>query len=191
MTREDLISEAAQAAADFGSAADAVDEAAATLFGVNRTDLRIIGLVHQVGALSAGELAKAAGLSPAATTTAVQRLAAAGHLTRSTDSNDRRRALVRLTPAAAELLETAYGPVARGGRRILSRYTTAELAVIADALRRGERMQRAETERIQGLVPADGDSARAAGGVSAPPGAAGRAAVRRSGRARPPAASGR
>lgn len=152
--RGELISEAAQAAADFGSAADAVDDAAAALFGVNRTDLRVIGVVHQAGALSAGELAKAVGLSPAATTAAIQRLSAAGHLTRSIDGSDRRRALVRLTRTAADLLEAAYEPVARGGRRILSRYTTAQLEVIADALRRGERMQRAEAERIRGLVPA-------------------------------------
>jgi hypothetical protein len=55
-----LLAEAAQAAAGFGAAAGAVDEAAAAAFGVNRTDLRIIGLLDQAGTLSAGQLSAAA-----------------------------------------------------------------------------------------------------------------------------------
>src|SRR5687767_1789623 len=49
----DLRDEAARAAAAFGDAADVVDEAAAATFGVNRTDLRILGLIHTAGAMSA------------------------------------------------------------------------------------------------------------------------------------------
>jgi hypothetical protein len=60
--------EAAQAAADFGAAADAVDTAAAALFGINRTDLRILGLVFEAGTMAAGPLAAAAALTPSATT---------------------------------------------------------------------------------------------------------------------------
>lgn len=145
--------EAAEAAADFGAAADAVETAAAALFGINRTDLRIIGLVYEAGAIAAGPLAAAAKLSPAATSTAIQRLVAAGHLSRNVDERDRRRAVVALTPAAMALLERVYGPIARAGRRELTRYSADELAVIVDFLRRGIRLQLAQADRIRGLSP--------------------------------------
>ncbi|UOZ08135.1 MarR family winged helix-turn-helix transcriptional regulator [Amycolatopsis sp. WQ 127309] len=149
-SRAELIAEATHAAADFGAAGDLVDEAAAAAFGVNRTDLRIIGLVMTAGTLTAGGLATAAGLSPAATTTAIQRLIHAGHLTRKTDAEDRRRAVVELTPHAVDLLEEVYAPVERAGRELLERYSAEELVFIIDLLRRGERLQLAQARRVRG-----------------------------------------
>jgi DNA-binding MarR family transcriptional regulator len=143
---------AARAAADFGAAADVVDEAAALVFGVNRTDLRILGLVLDAGAMAAGPLAAAAGLSPAATSTAIQRLVTAGHLRRDVDDRDRRRAAVTLTPSARELLNRVFGPIARLGKRELGRYSAEELNVIIDFLRRGIQLQRTQAERIRALA---------------------------------------
>ena len=144
-----MVTEATQAAAAFGAANDVVDEAAAAAFGVNRTDLRIIGLIAAAGTLTAGGLAEKAGLSPAATTTAIQRLTKAGHLTRRTDAEDRRRAVVELTPAAAELLEEIYAPIERAGRALLEEYSAEQLELVIEVLRKGERMQLAEAERIR------------------------------------------
>jgi DNA-binding MarR family transcriptional regulator len=140
------------AAARLGAANDAVDAAAAAVFGVNRTDLRILGVVVEAGAMAAGPLAAAAGLSPAATTTAIQRLVTAGYLTRAVDTDDRRRAVVTLTRTAETLLERVYGPIERAGRREIARYSADELALIVDFLRRGERMQLDQAERIRGLA---------------------------------------
>jgi DNA-binding MarR family transcriptional regulator len=145
----ELRSAAADAAAAFGAASDAVDSAAAALFGVNRTDLRILGVVAEAGAIAAGPLAAAAGLSPAATTTAIQRLVTAGHLARGVDPADRRRAVVTVTAAATDLLARVYGPIERAGRQELARYTAEELTVIVDFLRRGERMQLDQAARIR------------------------------------------
>ncbi|WP_307793146.1 MarR family transcriptional regulator [Amycolatopsis sp. MtRt-6] len=153
MSKQSLVTEAAHAAAAFGAANDVVDEAAATAFGVNRTDLRIIGLVAAAGALTAGKLATEASLSPAATTTAIQRLTNAGHLTRRTDADDRRRAVVELTPKAAELLEEVYGPIERAGRALLAEYAPEQLELVIEVLRKGERMQLAEAERIRERKP--------------------------------------
>jgi DNA-binding MarR family transcriptional regulator len=139
----------ARAAADFGAAAAAVDGAAAAVLGVNRTDLRLIGLVDDAGTLAAGRLAAAAGLSPAATTAAIQRLVAAGHLSREVDAEDRRRAVLALTPATADRLNRIYAPIAVAGRRELARYSAGELAVIADFLDRGVRLQLAAADRIR------------------------------------------
>jgi DNA-binding MarR family transcriptional regulator len=151
VSKQSLVTEATQAAAASGAASDVVDEAAASAFGVNRTDLRIIGLVAAAGTLTAGQLATRAHLSPAATTTAIQRLTRAGHLTRRTATDDRRRAVVELTPEAARLLEDVYAPIERAGRAILEDYSTEQLALVVEVLRRGERMQLEEAERIRGL----------------------------------------
>lgn len=149
MSKQSLVTEATHAAADFGAANDVVDEAAAAAFGVNRTDLRIIGLVQAAGTLTAGQLATQAHLSPAATTTAIQRLTHAGHLTRRTDAHDRRRAVVELTAEAAELLAEIYAPIERAGRALLEEYSADQLEFVIEVLRRGERMQLAEAERIR------------------------------------------
>lgn len=147
----DLVDRVASAAADFGAAADEVDEAAADALGVNRTDLRILGLVHRDGRMSAGRLATLAGLSPAATTTAVQRLVGAGHLVREVDPVDRRRAVLTLTGSAAELIQRVYDPVSAAGRRELQAFTAGELAVIERFLRAGIAVQRAQADRVRSL----------------------------------------
>jgi DNA-binding MarR family transcriptional regulator len=151
VSKQSLVTEATAAAAASGAANDVVDEAAASAFGVNRTDLRIIGLIAAAGTLTAGRLATQAHLSPAATTTAIQRLTHAGHLTRRTSTKDRRRAVVELTPEAAKLLEEIYAPIERAGRAILEDYSAEQLALVIEVLRRGEQMQLSEAERIRTL----------------------------------------
>ncbi|WIY05290.1 MarR family transcriptional regulator [Amycolatopsis mongoliensis] len=151
MSKQSLVTEATRAAAASGAANDVVDEAAASAFGVNRTDLRIIGLIAAAGTLTAGQLSTQAHLSPAATTTAIQRLTHAGHLTRRTSTEDRRRAVVELTPEAAKLLEEIYAPIERAGRAILADYSAEQLALVVEVLRRGEQMQLREAERIRTL----------------------------------------
>ena len=148
--QSDLVDRAARAAADFGAANTEVDDAVAAVLGVNPTDRRIVGLVFAAGSLSAGELAGAAGLSPAATTTAVQRLVAAGHLVREVDPADRRRTVLSLTGAAAEVIRDSYGPVAEEGARILAGYRAEELVLIERFLRAGIDLQRRHAARIRG-----------------------------------------
>lgn len=96
-------------------------------------------------------MAGAAKLSPAATTTAIHRLGAAGYLTRTVDAADRRRAVVALTPDAEELIDRVYGPIERAGHRALAGYSDAELRLITEFLRRGIDMQLAQVDRIRTL----------------------------------------
>jgi DNA-binding MarR family transcriptional regulator len=155
VSKQLAVERAARAAAEFGDAADAVDEAAALVFGVNRTDLRLLGAVLQ-GPLTAGQVAEAVRLSPAAATTAIQRLVARGHLTRDPDPDDRRRAVVALTASARELAERIYGPVGEAGVSAMRSWSAAELELIADFLERGRALQLAQADRIRALV-ADGE----------------------------------
>ncbi|MFC4069836.1 MarR family transcriptional regulator [Actinoplanes subglobosus] len=148
---------AADAAAAFGSATDEVDEAVAGVLGVNRTDLRIIGLVGAAGAMTAGALAGAARLSPAATTAAIQRLVAGGHLVRDIDPDDRRRAVVTVTTETAELINRLYGPIAEAGHRLLTRYSVEELRLVTEFLELGRSMQLEQADRIRQTRHTDGE----------------------------------
>jgi DNA-binding MarR family transcriptional regulator len=132
----------------FQQATDAVDEAVAARLGVNRTDLRCLGVVLGRGALTAGQLAEAAGLSRGATTTAIDRLERAGYVRRTRGDRDRRSVRVVVTPLAEARADELYGPIGRAGRAELERYGDAELALLADFLRRGRELQMAHVARI-------------------------------------------
>ncbi|MGE3288868.1 MAG: MarR family winged helix-turn-helix transcriptional regulator [Pseudonocardia sp.] len=149
MPKQMSLDEAARSAREFGDAAEAVRLAAAASLGVNRTDLRILAALRVDGPTSAGAVAEAAGLSPAATTEAVQRLAARGLVRRDTDPADRRRAVIRIEPAATERFDSLFGPIRAGGRRIGEMFTDAELAVVVRFLDLGRDLQLAAAERIR------------------------------------------
>lgn len=148
--RDTLIEDVAQAIAQFQSATNLVDEAAAALLGIHRTDLRCLGLLHHANVpLQAGRLGAAAQISPGATTAAIDRLERAGYVRRVRAGGDRRGVLVELTPTAAERLEAIYAPIARAGMDRLSRYSEAELRLLHQVFREGYHLQVEQAARIR------------------------------------------
>lgn len=79
------------------------DRAVADAVGLNLTDMACLDAISQIGPLTAGQLAQRTGLSSGAMTTAIDRLERAGYARRTEDPRDRRRVLVELTEAAADL----------------------------------------------------------------------------------------
>ncbi|MFF7444428.1 MarR family transcriptional regulator [Streptomyces sp. NPDC008122] len=130
---------------------DAFDDAAATLLGLNRTDLRCLDLILANDPMSAGDLTRAAKLSPAATTTAIDRLERAGFVTRSRDTANRRRVLVTSTPAARAAEKEVYAPLGEAGTSALHRYSEEQLAVIIDFLDTARQIQEDQTARLKQL----------------------------------------
>jgi DNA-binding MarR family transcriptional regulator len=152
VSKQYWVEKAALAAAAFGTARGLVDEAASTALGLNRTDLRILAVLHAAPEPStAGALAGEVGLSPAATTEAVQRLVGRGLLTREVDPADRRRAVIGVSAHGGATMESVYGPLAAEGHAIMADYSVAELELITAFLDRGRRFQMAQAERIRGL----------------------------------------
>lgn len=148
-SREELVSDVMTAVAEFQDGTDAVDEAAAGRLGVNRTDLRCLGILSRSGALTAGMLAAEAGLSTGATTTVIDRLARAHYVQRTRNDRDRRRVTVRLTTAATTLLGQIWGPIGKESLQLLGNREEAELQVIYDFLAEGAQFQRAHAARIK------------------------------------------
>ena len=146
---EQLAGEVAREIAEFQSATVRVDEAVAGRLGVNRTDLRCLGLLALRGPLTAGQLAQASGLSPGATTTALDRLGRAGYARRVRDPADRRSVLVELTPEAQHHLDEIYGPIGQEGQARLARYSAAELAFLRAFLQEGREFQERHAARVR------------------------------------------
>lgn len=139
--REELIKDVGREIAEFQSASDLVDEAASEHLGINRTDQRCLGLLFARGPMNAGQLAQASGLSPGATTTAIDRLERAGYARRVRDPEDRRGVLIEMTDEARRLIEEIYGPIGRAGMERLDRYADEQLLFLRDFLIEGRALQ--------------------------------------------------
>ncbi len=114
---------------------DQLDEAVALQFGLNRTDLRCLGILYRRGRVTAGELAEESGLTPGAITTVLDRLERGGYANRVPDPADRRRVLVVSTAATREIGARVQGEVELATRRLLEGRKATELTVIRDYLR--------------------------------------------------------
>ena len=76
---------------------------------VNDTDFKAMGALMENGAMTAGGLAKAIGVSAGAATSVIDRLVAEGHVTREQNPSDRRGVLVVPNPHS---VESAWGHLA-------------------------------------------------------------------------------
>ena len=142
-------------------AADRLDEAVAAQFGLNRTDLRCLGILYRRGRVTAGELAEGSGLTPGAITAVLDRLERGGYANRVADPTDRRRVLVTSTVATRELGARLYGEVELAGRAQLEQLAPDHVAVIRDYLRG---IRRFYEEVVGGMA----SSAAAAGDARGP-----------------------
>lgn len=131
---------------------DAVDEAAAGLFGINRTDLRALDALADSGPQPAGQLAELINLSAAATTTAIDRLERRGYIRRVRDTADRRRVLVEITEETARLAWQTMAPVVEEGARLLDDFSPAELAKLLRFMQAAGELTQRHAERISGLA---------------------------------------
>lgn len=119
-------------------AVQAYDEAVGQIAGLNGAERRCLAFLHD-GPKTAGAIAAATGLTPAAITSLVDRLEARGFLRRTRSAEDRRKVLVEGGPAARELAARYYEPLGRRGTEILSGYSESALDAVerflSDALR--------------------------------------------------------
>ncbi|WP_330233198.1 MarR family transcriptional regulator [Nocardia sp. NBC_00508] len=148
MSKDELVVEIGMQLRLLQQSFDLFDEAVAAHLGVNRTDLRCLDVVLARGPLPAGELSAALKLSPAATTTVIDRLERAGFVARSQDPANRRRVLVTATDAAGEVAQRIFEPVGHAGAQALGRYDTDQLTLILDFLRTALAVHGEQTDRI-------------------------------------------
>jgi DNA-binding MarR family transcriptional regulator len=130
-SKEELIEELGLAVRAAQAAVDEMDEAASRALGINRTDARCVDIVMREAPVTAGRLAKESGLTTAAVTSVLDRLEAAGYVTRKRDTADRRRVLVEPTELIEQRARELWGPMGEF-RDELSNYTMEQLEVLRD-----------------------------------------------------------
>jgi DNA-binding MarR family transcriptional regulator len=115
---------------------DGLDQRAANRFGINRSDLRCLDALRGLGPTTPTTLASAVGMTTGGLSLALDRLEAAGYVTRRPNANDRRSVIVQPTEHLAQAEREIFGPLVRGMGEIIARYREADLQVIADFLDR-------------------------------------------------------
>jgi DNA-binding MarR family transcriptional regulator len=125
------------------------DEAARLRLGVNATDLRCLDIIQRLDGATAGELAREAGLTTGAVTSVIDRLERAGYVKREADPSDRRKVLVRMTPAAFEAVYSIWGPETEDYMEQMSRLPREHLEAFVEFMREGNKIQRKHLDRIR------------------------------------------
>ncbi|MCD0444978.1 MarR family transcriptional regulator [Glycomyces sp. A-F 0318] len=148
---EDAIAAALSATRLLHSATEALFDAAAERYGINRNDLRCLEILEREGPLRPGRLAQASGLSPAAITKVLDRLEQAGYITRSGEETDRRTRQVRTSDRHVRVRRDTWRPVVAAATDALAplseqqlQVLTAALTDLAEANRRSARHLRAD-----------------------------------------------
>jgi DNA-binding MarR family transcriptional regulator len=116
-----------------GALMQLMGSAAAERIGINATDLNCLNILSFSGHMTAGELARATGLTTASITGVVDRLEEAGFVTRERDPHDRRRVVVQINlDRAMKDVAAIFVPMLRAWRDMASRYSDDELRLIVD-----------------------------------------------------------
>ncbi len=108
-----------------------MSQAAAERLGINVTDLNCLNVVALTGSMTAGELARATGLTTASITGVLDRLEEGGFVRRERDSRDRRKVIVTLSLSRrAQDITPVFAPLVKSWRAAAARYTEDELRVL-------------------------------------------------------------
>jgi len=125
--------------------------AAADKIGINATDLNCLNILSFSGHMTAGELARATGLTTASITGVVDRLEEAGFVTRERDPHDRRRVVVQINlERAMKDVAKIFAPMLGSWREMAARYSDDELRLIVDFYARMEQVFREHLVRLRG-----------------------------------------
>ena len=109
------------------------DDTVGRALGLGPADLRCLDWLAD-GPKTAGMLATATGLRPAATTALVDRLSDKGLVERVPSEVDRRQVLVRMTEEGQRLTYAMYAPLVEEGQGLFAHRSVAELAAMRDVL---------------------------------------------------------
>ncbi|MDG4853348.1 MULTISPECIES: MarR family transcriptional regulator [unclassified Mesorhizobium] len=129
MNRAEMTAAVSRAVMRWQDATQAYDEAVGERLGLIAAERHCLGLLY-AGPQSAGAVAAATGLTPAAVTALIDRLEARGLVTRTRSLEDRRKVVIEATELTREFSERYYGAIAREGEKVMAAFSDAELATV-------------------------------------------------------------
>jgi DNA-binding MarR family transcriptional regulator len=147
--RPDLHQHILQLIGQWQDATQAFDEAIGNKLGLITAEHRCLKALLD-GPKTAGVLAQASGLTPAAATSMIDRLEKRGFVERQRDGADRRKVLVAMTTPAAETLAKFYRPMAEDASAMLANFAPGDLSIIENFVEAALSLQQAHVERTAG-----------------------------------------
>jgi DNA-binding MarR family transcriptional regulator len=139
-----------------------ISQAVSERFGLASSDLECLDLALLSGGATAGEFAKATGLTTGAITGVIDRLERAGYVRRERDPSDRRKVIVRARPAKTRRIAPLYDSLQREMTALWSAYDDRQLALILDFLTRSCDLAVQEIAKLQPKTKARASGTRAA-----------------------------
>jgi len=138
---------------EFATAVVVFHEAVGRLLGLSAVERKCIDVLRRLGPVTAGTIGEHTGLTTGAVTGLMDRLEKAGYVRRERDPRDRRKVVLQLLPNEQmdALLATAFGPFGEDMADIATRYSAAELRVIADWIQATTTALVASTHRIMSM----------------------------------------
>ena len=134
-----------------GSIMQLLGQMSAERIGINVTDLNCLNIVALAGPMTAGELARATGLTTASITGVLDRLEDGGFVRRERDPKDRRRVIVTLNPGPGlREIGPTFGPLVRAWRDAAAGYSDEELRLLLGFQQRFEGIVRDQLARLRG-----------------------------------------
>jgi DNA-binding MarR family transcriptional regulator len=138
--------------------------------GIAQSDLECIDVIWVHGRMTAGELARAIGLTTGAVTGVIDRLEKAGFARRERDPADRRKVYVSILPQTIAGARRYYGRLEKRTNALIASYSDKEIALILDYFARSRDILRREIARLDaaGNPPPARAPRRAAGAAPRP-----------------------
>ena len=131
------------------TADDLFDECVVEFLGVSRSDGRCLDIVDRLGKVTAGRLAAESGLTTGSVTVLVDRLERAGYLTRTRDTQDRRKVWIEVTGRTRELNQKLFGHLHEVMRPLFGRFSREQIEAIVDFLEIGTYINRQRAALLQ------------------------------------------
>ena len=124
--------------------------AIAQRFDLTANDLKALGFLDRLGALTAGELAQHTGLATASVTSLIDRLEKRGLLHRRRDQKDRRKVFVEIDRNATAHIVLIFDNFGKYFEPLYEGFDVAALEIILAFLRRAADCAHALTKEISG-----------------------------------------
>ena len=133
-----------------GSIMQLLGQVSAERIGINVTDLNCLNIVALAGPMTAGDLARATGLTTASITGVLDRLEEGGFVRRERDPHDRRRVIVNLSAGPGlHQVGATFAPLVRAWRDTAAGYSDDELHLLLEFQRRIEEVMRGQLARLR------------------------------------------
>jgi DNA-binding MarR family transcriptional regulator len=148
-SRQDLVEALGLAVQRYQRSTQAFDDTVGRHLGLGQSDIRCLDWLAD-GPKTAGQLSRATGLRPAATTALIDRLVAKGLVERVRDDTDRRQVLVQMTELGHARTWEFYGPLAMEGRKLLARLRISDLELMRRQLESMRELTDRHRARLEG-----------------------------------------